>query len=277
MDRATLVLMPRGFLLATAVLLLGACENRDRLSDEEASVAAVHPSNELIVPESDETAPAEPAFDPGGLVYKALGTEPGWALTIRQGAMLYQGDYGTVRIVEATPPGFRPDSGSIRSGRLTVTIAAGPCNDGMSDHVWRDRVTVAVAGGKTARGCGGGFVEVSDPNVIEGTRFRVTGVNGAPIRQPDGWWLRFAGGQVSGQFGCSSFSAGYRRNGDHLALTSGFSQDLMRCPAAEAWDKAGQRVLASNPRIEKVGGTVRLVSEAGSIDLAPPRKETPTA
>jgi hypothetical protein len=264
-------------LLATAVLLLGACENRDRLSDAEASVAAVQPSNELIVPDSGEGAPAAVPIAPGELVYKALGTEPGWALTIRQGAMLYQGDYGTVRIVEATPPGFRPERGSIRSGRLTVTIAPGPCSDGMSDHVWRDRVTVAVVGGRTARGCGGGLVQVSDPNAIEGTRFRVTAVNGAAIRQPDGWWLRFADGQVSGQFGCNSFSAGYRRNGDHLALTSGLSQNLMACPATEAWDKAGQRILGSNPRIEKVGGIVRLVSEAGTIDLAPPPQETPTA
>jgi uncharacterized membrane protein len=269
--------MARTLLLATAILLLGACENRDRLSDEEASAVAVQPSNELIVPDSGEAAPAAPAPDPGELVYKALGTEPGWALTIREGAMLYQGDYGQVRIVEATPPGYRPTAGSMRSGRLTVTIGAGPCSDGMSDHLWQDRVAVAVAGGRTARGCGGGLIAVSDPNAIEGTRYQVTAINGAAIRQPDGWWLRFAGGQVTGQFGCNSFSGDYRRNGDHLALTSGLSQNLMGCPATEAWDKAGQRILASGPRIEKVGGTIRLVSEAGTMDLTPPRKETPTA
>lgn len=269
--------MARLILLSAAALLLAACENRDRLSDEEASAAAVQPSNELIVPESGEGAAAVAPATPGEVVYKALGTEPGWALTVRQNAMLFQGDYGTVRIVEATPPGYRPTVGSIRSGRLTISISPGPCSDGMSDHVWQDRVTVAVSGGRTARGCGGGLVAASDPNAIEGTRFRVTAINGAAIRQSDGWWLRFAGGQVTGQFGCNSFSGDYQRNGDHLALTSGLAQNMMGCPATEAWDKAGQRILGSNPRVEKVGGTVRLVSEAGAIELAPPQQETPTA
>lgn len=270
--------MARFFSLALAAMLASACENRDRLSDEQASAAPVQSSNELIVPESDEPSDSAVApLDPGAVVYKALGTEPGWALTIRQGAMLYQGDYGTVRIVEATPPAFRPAAGSIRSGRLTVTIAPGSCSDGMSDHVWRDRVTVAVAGGKTAKGCGGGLKTVSDPNAIEGTRFRVTAINGAAIRQPTGWWLKFEGGQVTGQFGCNVFSGSYGRNADHIRLTSGLSQNLMGCPQAEAWDRAGQRLLGSKPRIEKAGGNVRLVSEAGSMDLAPAEQEKPTA
>ncbi|HVF82849.1 MAG TPA: META domain-containing protein [Sphingomicrobium sp.] len=267
--------MARFFLLAAASLLLTACENRDRLSDEEAAAEAAQPSNELIVPESGDAAPAAAPADVGAVLYKALGTEPGWALIVRQGAMLYQGDYGTVRIVEVTPPGFSPRRRSVRSGRLTVTIAPGPCSDGMSDHVWRDKVTVAVLGGRTARGCGGGMVKVSDPNAIEGTRFRVTSLNGAAIRASGGWWLSFANDQVSGQFGCNIFSGNYKRNGDHVNLRSGLTQNAVGCPAAEAWDRAGQRILGSNPRIEKVGGRVRLVSEAGSIELAPPEQESP--
>jgi heat shock protein HslJ len=261
--------MKRAVLSLVALALLAGCENRDRLTDEEAAAKAAQGANELIVPPSGGELPADLPAEIGEVVYKALGTEPGWALTIRQGAMLYQGDYGTVRIVEASPPGFVPRAGTIRSGRLTVTLARGPCNDGMSDHVWRDKVTVAVAGGATVRGCGGGILAVEDPNAIEGTRFRVSAMNGAPIRTPASWWLSFANGQVSGQFGCNIFSGGYKRNGDHLSLIGGLSQNAAGCPATAAWDKAGQRILGSGPRIEKVDGVVRLVSEAGVIELSP--------
>lgn len=35
-----------------------------------------------------------------------------------------------------------------------MTVAPGPCSDGMSDAIWSDRVQIAFAEG-TLKGCGG--------------------------------------------------------------------------------------------------------------------------
>ncbi len=261
---------------ALLVLLLAGCSaGEDRLSDEEAARDPV-PNAQVIAFDNASEAPSGPPLPdgPGEVVYKALGTEPGWALTVRQNAMLYQGDYGAVRIVEATPPGFRAASGTTRTGRLTITIAPGPCSDGMSDHVWRDKVIITVADGTRVRGCGGGLVQLY---ALEGRRWMVTAINGRPtLSSGPRYWLSFGDGQVQGSFGCNSFSARYSRNADHLD-TRGLAATQMACgePAASL-ERGGLAVLGSNMRIEQEDGHTRLVSEAGTIDLAPAQQEVPS-
>ena len=268
-----MTLMKRSVLLAA--LLLTACENRDRLSDEEASQAPMSAANETIVPDSggDAPSPSELPADPGEELYKALGTEPGWALTIRRAAMLYQGNYGTVRIVEATPPTFRP-SGQTRSGRLTISIKPGPCSDGMSDHVWRDKVTVSVAGGATSSGCGGGLMPV---NKVEDAEYSVTAINGRPTGGGVRFRIRFSGDEITGAFGCNSFSGRFKRNGDHLAIPQIVATQMGCGGALGQFEREGFAILESNLRIEQESGRTRLVSEAGSIDLQSIQQETPDA
>lgn len=141
-------------------LLAGCGEPADRLTDEQAAAqqnAAIEETVEIDVPEpTSSPAPAPPAAS-----YAALGTEPGWALSVTPKSMRYEGDYGSVTIAEATPARFRPVPGRYAGTRLAVTIAPGPCNDGMSDRTYRDTVTVE-ADGKSVSGCGGGVI--ADPN-----------------------------------------------------------------------------------------------------------------
>ena len=82
------------FFLALALAACGA--NGDRLTDDQAGAA----------PNAPTTAVDQPAPAPANGVaqsYKAVGTEPGWALTVKDGIMTYEGDYGSVKISEPVP------------------------------------------------------------------------------------------------------------------------------------------------------------------------------
>lgn len=148
-------------ILLLCALLAGCGEPADRLTDEEAAAvqnANIETPQAIDVPQQINVAPP----DAPAPSYKAVGTEPGWALTITPKAMSYQGDYGAVTISEPTPPRFRPVAGRYAGTRLAVTIAPGPCSDGMSDRTYRDTVTV-VADGKSVSGCGGGTIAEAKP------------------------------------------------------------------------------------------------------------------
>ena len=143
-------------ILVLPLLLAGCGAPADRLTDEQAAArqqANIESPQPIAVP-SPTNAPPPAAPAPS---YKALGTEPGWTLTVTPKTIRYEGDYGAVTITEPTPPRFRPVAGLYTGTRLAVTIAPGPCSDGMSDRSYRDTVTV-VADGTSVSGCGGGIV-----------------------------------------------------------------------------------------------------------------------
>lgn len=85
--------------------------------------------------------------------YRAIGTEPFWAVTIA-------GSTATLQRPDHPPAYFavvkKEDDRAIRynGDGFTLTVTEGPCSDGMSDAVWSDRVQVAFGGG-TLKGCGG--------------------------------------------------------------------------------------------------------------------------
>jgi heat shock protein HslJ len=251
------------------VLLLAACgQNSDRLTDEQALADA--PDVPVNVPDEavEEAPPVIPAAS-SAVLYRAVGNEPGWGLLVRADGMLYQGRYGEVRIAEASPPGFRPAPGTYRSGRLSITIAGGPCSDGMSGKAYRDKVTV-VAGGDTVRGCGGGEIEV---NSIEGTSWSVTAINGRPTGGGASYQLALDRGVISGRLGCNSLEGSFSRNGDHLAVEQLVGTQMACPPPAGDFEREGFAVLGSNMRMERVEGRLRLVSEAGLIELSPATRE----
>jgi heat shock protein HslJ len=253
-------------LVATALLTASCGDPADRLSDEEAaaeqSPAVADDSNtesEAVLGASDLPDVA----DSGSVLYKAVGTEPGWSLTVRSARMDYAGDYGEVNIAEPTPPDFRAAHGSYRSGKLQLTISAGPCSDGMSDLVYRQTVRV-TADGRTVSGCGGGTIA---PAGIAGTSWSVVSVNGRPVPAGD-YHVRFSDKMLSAKFGCNAMSGPYKLNGDHLAV-GGMTQTEMLCPEpAMSFEREAGVLLRGNVRVERIGGErMRLVSEAGTIDL----------
>jgi uncharacterized membrane protein len=255
--------------ILAALLLTAACgQPSDRLSDEDAAAeqgpavldADNNDASEAIAGPSD----LPEAVDAGPTLYKALGTEPGWSLTVHSARMDYAGDYGQVKIAESTPPDFRAMQGTYRSGKLQVTISPGPCSDGMSDLTYRQTVRV-TADGRTVSGCGGGTISA---NTLAGTNWSVVAVNGKPVTGAGDFHVRFSGKALDARFGCNAMGGEYRLNGDHLTVGD-LQQTLMGCPEPSAtFEREAGVFLRSNIRVEKVGGDkLRLVSEAGAIEL----------
>jgi len=241
-------------------LALGACgANNDRLTDEQATAGHNVAAEVPVAVDQPPPPPATPAA-----AYKAVGTEPGWALTIDGATMIYLGDYGEVKISEPTPANFRARPGRYAGKRLQLTIAPGPCSDGMSDLVYRQTVQL-VADGKAVDGCGGGTVA---PDGLAGTSWIVTAINGRATPGGQNYFLNFAASDLSAKFGCNGIGGGFHLNGDHLSTTN-LVQTEMACPGpAMTFERLGGAVLSSNMRVERISGeTMRLVSEAGSIDL----------
>ena len=99
--------------------------------------------------------PSSPGQSPTAETYTAGGQEPGWALTIANGRIDYQGNYGEKRINVARPdPRTTFNGHRYETQRLIVDVTHGRCNDAMSGHGYADQVMV-IADGETYRGCGG--------------------------------------------------------------------------------------------------------------------------
>jgi heat shock protein HslJ len=252
---------------AATLLLAGCGKPQDTLSDEEASVAqtpaVLDNGNAESEPVTAATDLPDPA-DSGSELYKAVGTEPGWSLTVRAARMDYAGDYGEVNIAEPTPPDFKAAPGTYRSGKLTMKIMPGPCSDGMSDLIYRQTVQV-VADGRTVSGCGGGTIAA---NTLAGTNWAVVAVNGRPTPIQGDYYVRFTDKQISARFGCNSMGGDYRINGDHLTVGNLMQTQMACAEPAMSFERDGGVALRGNVRVEKVGGErLRLVSEAGTIEL----------
>lgn len=95
-------------------------------------------------------------------VYRAVGQEPGWTVTIDGARIVYSGDYGETNITVPRPePRTSFNGHRYEAPRLTVDITHSLCHDGMSGHAYADRVIV-TADGKTVNGCGGERLPAKD-------------------------------------------------------------------------------------------------------------------
>ena len=92
--------------------------------------------------------------NPPGGVYRAVGTEPFWDLTIDERQMIFTDRGNNVQVAQQTPRVIIGIAGEIyQTPRLNVNIVHGRCSDGMSDRTYPDSVTVRVDG-REFRGCG---------------------------------------------------------------------------------------------------------------------------
>jgi uncharacterized membrane protein len=117
------------------------------------TVAKVAPAKSLVSRETLPHVRRSQVPSRTGEGYRAIGTEPFWALTITGGS-------AQLERADKAPRRFRVEriaqNGAIRylGDGFTVTLSEGPCSDGMSDALWSDRVQIAFADG-TLKGCGG--------------------------------------------------------------------------------------------------------------------------
>lgn len=244
-----------------AMLFATACDGR------RASTSAPDAQPFPPAAAANNAAPAKSAPIDQAPPYRAVGTEPGWALTIAGGRIDYVGDYGDTKINQPAPkPIISATTKTYRTARLEVAITPGRCSDGMSDLIYRDSVSVR-ADNQHVTGCGGGTIAADS---LANNKWTVTAINDRRTPGGAGYFIRFADRGMSAKFGCNGISGTWRRNGDHLSA-SDLIQTEMGCPEpAASFERLGSAVLNSNMRIEQLDGNrLRLVSEAGSIDLTP--------
>ena len=143
--------------------------------------------------------------------YRALGTEPFWALTIDGSTIRYQPAGGRAVSVARPRPivGFNGERYVTR--RMTVDITHVECSDGMSDRTFHDTVTVTL-GGRTLRGCGGEVLS-GRPNPaassLEGD-WQIEAINGRPVAPRTNPRVTFSGQRISGNASCNNFNGSFR-------------------------------------------------------------------
>src|SRR3546814_21135847 len=82
------------------------------------------------------------------LTYKALGTEPFWALQIENGKMTFQTPHGPTVIATAIQAGPSFNGWRSTSEPLSVDITFAVCSDGMSDGRYHDTVNIGRRSGR---------------------------------------------------------------------------------------------------------------------------------
>ena len=110
---------------------------------------------------SSSGSPSPAVMRPVDNGYRAIGTEPFWAVTVKGStALLERPDKAPARYAVSR----NDDRRAIRflGEGFSMTITEGPCSDGMSDAVWSDRVAIAFGEG-TLNGCGGSRDDQGEP------------------------------------------------------------------------------------------------------------------
>ncbi|HVI98667.1 MAG TPA: META domain-containing protein [Sphingomonas sp.] len=206
---------------------------------------------------------------PAGDTYRAIGTEPGWALTIGPRTMRYEGNYGQ-NVVEAPTPEARPTFNGRRyeTRQLTVDITRTPCSDGMSDRRYPDTVRVTTRRG-TVRGCGG----LSDDRPgrpgagLAGTSWTIEAIDGRPVRLDRPTNIEFTRDRIQGRAGCNSFGGGYEERRGTL-ITSQVVSTKMACPGnAMQIENRFFEIIGAPATLQRRDRRLTVSSRKGSVTL----------
>ena len=197
--------------------------------------------------------------------YRAVGTEPGWTLTIERGWITYVGDYGKTKI-RTKAPAARPSFNGRRyvTRRIIVDITRAPCSDGMSDRKFPERVSVTV-GRRSVKGCGGD--PVLDAALLDGSHWTIATIDGRPVRTARATDVRFESDRIAGNAGCNSFGGSYRIERGSLSASRVISTK-MACPGpGMAVEGKFLAIIAGPARIALRDRTLTLSSARGNATL----------
>lgn len=138
-----------------AFLLLVLLAGCDRAAPPAANQA--QPSAPTAAPAAQPRAaplPASHPWSPTG--YALTGTEPFWGGTVTGNSVRYMIPEDQFGKVVETRPDHTADRetyrGSLRGRPFVLTLTAGPCSDGMSDHTYAFTASLEVSG-EARRGC----------------------------------------------------------------------------------------------------------------------------
>lgn len=107
-----------------------------------------------------------------------------------------------------------------------------------------------------------------DARTFEGTRWRVTAIDGQPTPAAGDYRVEFHGRGIGGRFGCNGFGGSYAVIGD--IMTAGeVRSTMMGCPEpAAGFETRGFAVLRLPMHMEwATGRHLTLSNSAGSIEL----------
>ncbi|HEX8571791.1 MAG TPA: hypothetical protein VF759_03465 [Allosphingosinicella sp.] len=160
------------YLPATLALLLAACGSQqpgnegNAASGKAAGQATPGPGAKAgaasgnavkAEPKADRKGPALPASHPWSASGYALnGTEPFWGGSVSGSTVTYmtpEDQFGdTVAVTAAYSPAQEVYSGALAGQPFVLTLTAGPCSNGMSEHSFAFTATLQVKG-ETRQGC----------------------------------------------------------------------------------------------------------------------------
>jgi heat shock protein HslJ len=202
--------------------------------------------------------------NPPGGVYRAVGTEPFWDLTIDERQMVFTDRGNNIAVAQPTPRVIVGIAGEIyQTPRLNVNIVHRDCSDGMSDRAYPDTVQVDVEGHRY-NGCGGGAVA---PTSLAGTSWRIGIVNGRSTPPNRGeYYMRFEQNRLSARFGCNSMGADYTQTANIVNLGPVMAT-RMACPDM-SFESQGGAILNQPMTMSWSGGDrLTLSNAAGRIEL----------
>ncbi len=223
----------------------------------------------IPIPDAPVALPEVTQFPPTAAApYMASGTEPFWSLKIADDRITFQPMEGVATVGDN--PTTRPSFNGWRysTNTVSVDVTFSPCNDGMSDVVYKDTVTVLV-GTTEYRGCGGGALTVGTS--LANSQWHIVSINGQDIYNPMGR------GPLAVNFGKGGFSAATGCNGIGGSFVSGegwlyapmMMSTLMACDARlMAQEQAISAALSGyKPIREGSDGTMILGQKGAEITL----------
>ena len=166
-------------------------------------------------PPESVPAPPEETNAADGETYTAYGTEPFWDIEIGPEYTIFRGlDIEERRF---KTPDARPSfNGTRYPGRdISIDITRTTCNDGMSDRLMQDTVTVQIGKARYS-GCGGAILP---PETLDNTSWIFEQIGGNPVAADDTQprsELIFSAGNVSGTIGCNRFSGPFKIAGSRI-------------------------------------------------------------
>ncbi|AJE45085.1 META domain-containing protein [Celeribacter indicus] len=199
--------------------------------------------------------------------WRAQGNEPGWILTVEEGRLSAQLDYGETEFeADLTAPVREGESlvHTLPDHDLTLSLSREICYDGMSGQAYPEKVTLRL-GERELSGCGGRTLDL-----LAGANWQVETIDGAvPVegRMPE---LSISDDlRVAGTSGCNRFSGGLEITGEGIAFGP-MAATRMMCPAdLMAQETALLDALSSTSRFE--------IAEDGALVLHGPEGPVLTA
>lgn len=201
---------------------------------------------------------------PAPASYRAVGTEPFWAVTIADGRMTYEGLDEPTIVVGRPDPRTTFNGRRYETPRLTVHVTHVQCSDGMSDRVYVDTVRV-MANGKDLRGCGG---EILPPAELAGTSWSITAIDGEAVPRELSYFLNFEEQRLGGKAGCNGFGGSYEVSGRTL-VPGPIMATKMACPGpAMEHERRALEILSGPVQMDyRDGDTLVLRGRSGAITL----------